>query len=89
MRVPAYVEDRPTCTVFEAIAYDLRLLLRSVKGRKPHPSAALPENGHRAGYDGAKRRRGSTIHIAVDTLCCCPVGEWLSAVYGCRRRWQA
>lgn len=63
--------------VFEEIAYDLRLLLRGVKGRKAHPSAAIfdsstlistPESGHRAGYDGAKRRRGSKIHIAVDTL---------------------
>ena len=63
--------------VFEEIAYDLRLLLRGVKGRRAHPSAAIfdsstlistPESGHRAGYDGAKRRRGSKIHIAVDTL---------------------
>ena len=27
-----------------------------------------PESGHRAGYDGAKRRKGSKVHIAVDTL---------------------
>src|SRR4029453_19198604 len=27
-----------------------------------------PESGHRAGYDGAKRKRGSKVHIAVDTL---------------------
>jgi transposase len=25
-------------------------------------------SGHRAGYDGAKRRRGSKVHAAVDTL---------------------
>lgn len=63
--------------VFEEIAYDLRILLRGVKGRKAHPSAAIfdastlistPESGHRAGYDGAKKRRGSKLHIAVDTL---------------------
>ncbi len=27
-----------------------------------------PESGERAGYDGYKRRKGSKIHIAVDTL---------------------
>jgi transposase len=27
-----------------------------------------PESGQRAGYDGAKRKRGSKVHIAVDTL---------------------
>ncbi len=62
---------------FEAIVHDLRLLLRGVKGRKGQPSAAIfdsrtlqstPESGHRAGYDGAKRCKGSTVHIAVDTL---------------------
>lgn len=63
--------------VFNHIAHDLRILLRGVKGRKAHPSAAIfdsstlistPESGARAGYDGAKRRKGSKIHIAVDTL---------------------
>jgi transposase len=63
--------------VFNHIAHDLRILLRGVQGRKAHPSAAIfdsstlistPESGARAGYDGAKRRKGSKIHIAVDTL---------------------
>lgn len=63
--------------VFDDMAHDLRCLLRGVKGRKAHPSAAIfdsstlistPESGARAGYDGAKRRKGSKIHIAVDTL---------------------
>src|SRR5688500_11859613 len=27
-----------------------------------------PESGARAGYDGAKRRKGSKVHLAVDTL---------------------
>jgi transposase len=63
--------------VFEAMAHDLRVLLRGVRGRKAHPSAAIfdsttltstPESGGRAGYDGAKRRKGSKVHIAVDTL---------------------
>ena len=62
---------------FEAMVHDLRLLLRGIKGRKGQPSAAIfdsrtlqstPESGARAGYDGAKRRKGSKVHIAVDTL---------------------
>jgi transposase len=63
--------------VFEAMARDLRELLRMADGRMPDPSAAIidsrtmqstPESGHRAGYDGAKRKKGSKIHMAVDTL---------------------
>jgi transposase len=62
---------------FEAIAHDLRAVLRLAKGRNAEPNAAIfdsrtlqstPESGHRAGYDGAKRRKGSKIHAAVDTL---------------------
>jgi hypothetical protein len=29
---------------------------------------SMPESGTRAGYDGAKRRRGSKVHLAVETL---------------------
>src|SRR5438105_12694655 len=63
--------------VFEAMVHDLRVLLRLAKGRTEQPSAAIfdsrtlqssPESGARAGYDGAKRRKGSKIHMAVDTL---------------------
>lgn len=63
--------------VFEAIVHDLRVLLRIAQGRAPQPTAAIldsrtlqstPESGARAGYDGAKRRKGSKIHAAVDTL---------------------
>jgi transposase len=63
--------------VFEAIVHDLRVVLRLAAERKEQPSAAIfdsrtlqssPESGHRAGYDGAKRRKGSKIHAAVDTL---------------------
>ncbi len=63
--------------VFEAIVDDLRAILRLASGRNAEPSAAIfdsrtlqssPESGHRAGYDGAKRRKGSKIHLAVDTL---------------------
>ena len=62
---------------FEALVDDLRLLLRGAKGRNRQPSAAIfdsrtlqstPESGGRAGYDGAKRRKGSKVHAAVDTL---------------------
>ena len=31
-------------------------------------AGSAPESGARAGYDGAKRRKGSKVHIAVDTL---------------------
>ena len=63
--------------VFEAMVKDLRELLRMLAGRDPQPSAVIldsrtlqstPESGHRAGYDGAKRKNGSKVHIAVDTL---------------------
>jgi transposase len=65
------------CRVFEAIVHDLRAVLRLAKGRREQPSAAIfdsrtlqstPESGERAGYDGAKRKKGSKTHIAVDTL---------------------
>jgi transposase len=62
---------------FEAIAHDLRAVLRFADGRDPEPTAAVldsrtmqstPESGARAGYDGYKRKKGSKVHIAVDTL---------------------
>jgi transposase len=63
--------------VFEAIAQDLRRLLREADGRAPEPTAAIfdgrtiqltPESGAEAGWDGHKRRRGRKVHAAVDTL---------------------
>ena len=63
--------------VFESLVHDLRELLRVAAGRQARPSAAVfdsrtlqssPESGARSGYDGAKRRKGSKTHIAVDTL---------------------
>ena len=63
--------------VFESMVHDLRVLLREVAGRTGQPSAVIldsrtlrstPESGSRAGYDGAKRKKGFKIHIAVDTL---------------------
>jgi transposase len=63
--------------VFEAMGHDLRVRLRLAAGREEQPSAAIldsrtvqssPESGPRAGYEGAKRQRGSKVHLAVDTL---------------------
>src|SRR5271154_5585112 len=63
--------------VFEAMVHDLRAILRLLDGRHPDPTAAVidsrtiqstPESGGRAGYDGAKKRNGSKVHAAVDTL---------------------
>jgi len=62
---------------FEAIAHDLRLLLRLSAQRSGEPSAIIvdsrtvqstPESGARAGFDGHKKRKGSKLHAAVDTL---------------------
>jgi transposase len=62
---------------FESMVHDLRALLRAYAGRNAQPSAVVldsrtlqstPESGARAGYDGAKRRKGSKVHAAVDTL---------------------
>ncbi len=63
--------------VFAAIIADLRELIRIGEGRSAQPSAMIldnrtlqstPESGHRAGWDGAKRKNGSKVHLAVDTL---------------------
>jgi len=62
---------------FEAMAHDLRAVLRLAAGKNAVPSAAIldsrtlqstPESGGRAGFDGAKKRKGSKVHAAVDTL---------------------
>jgi transposase len=59
------------------MVHDLRALLRLNEERAPDPTAVVldsrtlqssPESGARAGYDGAKRRKGSKVHAAVDTL---------------------
>jgi transposase len=63
--------------VFESLVHDLRAALRIAEGRKEKPTAAIfdsrtlqstVESGSRAGYDGAKRRKGNKVHLAVDTL---------------------
>ena len=59
---------------FEALAEDLRALLRLAAGRKEHPSAAIidsrtlrstPESGARAGYDGGKRKASGSLAYAL------------------------
>ena len=70
--------------VFETMVQDLREILRILAGRNEQPSAVIldsrtlhclrltacstVESGHRAGYDGGKRKKGSKVHMAVDTL---------------------
>jgi transposase len=62
---------------FEAMVSDLRSILRVAQGRTGQPTAAIfdgrtlqstCESGPRAGYDGYKRKKGSKVHMAVDTL---------------------
>lgn len=62
---------------FEAMSHDLRAILRLAAGKEAQPTAAVMdgrtlqsscESGPRAGYDGYKRRKGSKVHAAVDTL---------------------
>lgn len=62
--------------VLEALVHDLRVLLRLSASRRAQPPATImdsrtlrssPESGPRAGYDGAKRKRGSQVHLALDT----------------------
>lgn len=62
---------------FEAMVNDMRSIIRAAQGRQGQPSAVIfdgrtlqssCESGSRAGYDGYKRRKGSKVHMAVDTL---------------------
>lgn len=62
---------------FESMVSDLRSVIRVAQGRQGQPSAVILdgrtlqstcESGPRAGYDGYKRKRGSKVHMAVDTL---------------------
>ncbi len=62
---------------FEAMAHDLRKMLRLLTQKQIDPTAVIldgrtlqstPESGGRAGYDGYKRRKGSKVHAVVDTL---------------------
>jgi transposase len=62
---------------FENAVHDLRLFSRVQQRRGGEPSAIIidsrtlqstPESGHRAGFDGAKKRKGTKVHVVVDTL---------------------
>jgi len=61
------------------MAADLRRIRRLILERAEEPSAVIldgrtvqspPESGAHAGYNGHERRRGSKMHIPVDTLRC-------------------
>ena len=63
--------------VFQQLVEDLGAVLRLQAGRNAQPTAAIldsrtlqstPESGARSGYDGAKKKKGSKVHVAVDTL---------------------
>lgn len=63
--------------VFEDIVDDVRELLRVALGKAAQPTAVIYdaqtlqgtlESGHRAGYDGHKKKMGSKVHAAVDSL---------------------
>lgn len=66
-----------TAGVFETMVHDLRALLRLAAGRNEQPTAVIfdgrtlqstPESGGRAGFDGYKMKKGSKVHLAVDTV---------------------
>ncbi len=59
------------------MVHDLRVPLRPSQGKAPEPTAAVldsrtlrstPESRSRGGYNGAKRKKGSKVYAAVDTL---------------------
>jgi transposase len=63
--------------VFAAIVADLRAMIRLGEGKTEQPTAAVidsrtlqgsVENGDRGGHDGHKRKQGTKLHLAVDTL---------------------
>ena len=62
---------------FEAVVDDSRALIRQAAGKSEQPTAVIydgqtrqdtVESGERAGYDGYKKKQGSKVHMAVDTL---------------------
>ena len=63
---------------FEAIVHDLRAVLRFADGRDPEPTAVDPRQPHAAVHPRERRRgpattatsgrKGSKVHMAVDTL---------------------
>jgi transposase len=82
-REPVYQQSRRWLDAgcFEAMVMSLRSMIRFASGRQGQPSAVVLdgrilqsscESGSRSGYDGykrkRKRKRGSEVHMAVDTL---------------------
>ena len=74
-----YQQTQPwfKASVFADMVHNLRALLRLANGKQEQPTAVIfdghtlqsaPESGERAGYDGYKHKKGSKIHLAVDTL---------------------
>lgn len=62
---------------FEDMVHDLRIMTRVQQQKNAHPTAVIidsrtlqstPESGSRAGFDGAKKKKGTKIHLVVDTL---------------------
>ena len=58
---------------FENAVHDLRLfnLVQQQRGGEPCTiiiDSRTLESGHRAGFDGAKKRKGTQVHVVVDTL---------------------
>ena len=72
MRLPAHKAMQPTAVIaslrspFGQRLRPLAVSLRSALDGRTMQST--PESGARAGYDGYKRRKGSKVHAAVDTL---------------------
>ena len=67
----------PAAGCFETLARDLRAVLRLAAGRAEEPSATIidsrtlrstPESGKRAGYDDAKRKRVTKLHLALEVV---------------------
>jgi transposase len=63
--------------LFDAVVQDFREFLRLAQGMKKDPSTVIfdgrtlqstPESGTRVGYDGHKKKRGSKLRMAVDTI---------------------
>lgn len=63
--------------IFEHIAHDLCEVARAAQGKDATPTATIldgrvlqstSESGSRRGCDGGKRKKGSKVHIAIDTL---------------------
>ncbi len=76
---PVYQQTRRwlAAECVENAAHDLVVLLRQAHGRNGQPTVAImdsrtiqstPESGGHGGYDVAKKRKGSKVHLAVDTL---------------------